>query len=191
MCFHHLYIFTACGHSIYSVKAVHECQVRSLRQDQKRNSYLSLSSGLSECKPQRHPFVSTKIDRLCATCFSERRCRMDLVNSGSHVPRFEAWRWKVKYASPTAQESAWMHWGAAMVKTLKPPGCVVRWPGEGDDHWTPVWPDARAEATDRATNVVLTTSSVETNAAQQNKPQHRDAALHPCMSSPPKSCQVW
>ncbi|KAF1949096.1 hypothetical protein CC80DRAFT_540560 [Byssothecium circinans] len=53
---------------------------------------------------QTHPFQTTIIERTCLLCTQDREYRLHQSASGTPQVRFEDWRWKVKYLSPTVPE---------------------------------------------------------------------------------------
>ena len=90
MCYHKLYIFTTCGHSIYSSVPLLTCRHASIAP----TSLYSI-----ECKMQAHPFQSLKIESLCFTCQRRRSVLLEQLENQQLI-RFDDWQWKVSYAVP-------------------------------------------------------------------------------------------
>jgi len=98
MCYHRLYIFTTCGHSLFHLQPLQPCR--------KKSSIPPYTT----CAPLAHPYQSLKIHRLCLACTRQRDALIAQIESGQEI-RFEDWRWRVAYRSPIADEESWRTWG--------------------------------------------------------------------------------
>lgn len=113
MCYHRLYIFSTCGHSLFLPQPLLLCKSASLSST--TNDPPSSSASSTTCEPRAHPYQSLRIHRLCARCEQRRSLLLaEVENSGSEV-KFEPWRWKVAYQNPSAEGEAWKRWGDASV----------------------------------------------------------------------------
>jgi hypothetical protein len=73
-----------------------------------------------------HPFQTVNIHSSCALCLHRRTARLQQLEEETSTVRFEDWRWKVRYLSPTPEEARysaeWGNVGSAVgswVKDLK------------------------------------------------------------------------
>ncbi|KAF1989714.1 hypothetical protein K402DRAFT_390682 [Aulographum hederae CBS 113979] len=109
MCYHRLYIFTTCGHSIFISPPLLPCPTY--------HAYASPSTHGNHdlfppnCKPTAHPFKSLRLERLCFTCSQRRALLLEAAEENSTEVRIEETKWKVAYRSPAAEEESWRHWG--------------------------------------------------------------------------------
>ncbi|KAJ4296239.1 hypothetical protein N0V90_006284 [Kalmusia sp. IMI 367209] len=68
-----------------------------------------------------HPFQTLNIDSSCAVCQRQRAALLADLETQTARVRFEDWRWKVKYSSPTpeARYTEWGDVGTAMGSWVK------------------------------------------------------------------------
>ncbi|KAF2442083.1 hypothetical protein P171DRAFT_60998 [Karstenula rhodostoma CBS 690.94] len=70
-----------------------------------------------------HPFQTLNIHTSCALCLRQRAALLRQLEQGSSTVRFEDWRWKVKYLSPTPEDAwyaaEWKNVGSAMGSWVK------------------------------------------------------------------------
>lgn len=80
-----------------------------------------------------HPFQTLTIHTSCALCLRQRAALLQQLEEETSTVRFEDWRWKVKYLSPTPEEARhlaeWKNVGSAMGSWAK------EWKAKGDEIW--------------------------------------------------------
>ncbi|KAJ4345587.1 uncharacterized protein N0V89_011720 [Didymosphaeria variabile] len=78
-----------------------------------------------------HPFQTLSIHTSCALCLRRRAALLQQLGEETSTVRFEDWRWKVKYLSPTPEEARysaeWGNVGSAMGSWVKD------WKVKGDE----------------------------------------------------------
>ncbi len=102
MCYHRLYIFSICGHSLYAPTPLLLCKDSAIPPD---------APASAACTPRAHPFQSLRIHRLCALCDRRRSALLAEVERDREI-KFDQWRWKVAYQNPAAEQEAWKRWGS-------------------------------------------------------------------------------
>jgi len=110
MCYHALYIFTTCGHSLFTPPPLLPCSLASLPSD----FLSSLSAFSTTCHPRAHPYRSRKLDRLCVACARRRSMYLHEVEDGNaEAVKVPDWKWRVAYRSSAAEAESWRSWGEA------------------------------------------------------------------------------
>jgi len=110
MCYHALYIFTTCGHSLFTPPPLLPCSLATLPS----NSTPSSTTSIPTCHPRAHPYRSKKLDRLCAACHRRRTLYLQQVEEGNaEEVKVPDWKWRVAYRSPAAEAESWRSWGEA------------------------------------------------------------------------------
>lgn len=94
MCYHRLFIYTTCGHSIFSRRPLVLCDAASL------------GHADSSCRLIAHPFQSWKLNSLCTACADNRTVLLDRIDV-SEVIKYDEWRWKVSYGMPKHGKDFW------------------------------------------------------------------------------------
>lgn len=97
MCCHRFYIYSTCGHSLFSPQAIVQCQQASIPPD---------SSYSATCKLTAHPFQSWKIDSPCPDCLHLRETLLDQIKASQTI-HYDDWRWKVSYGLPAHGKDFW------------------------------------------------------------------------------------
>ena len=96
MCYHRLYIYTACGHSIWASAPLIECNDAAVPPNR-------MSS--TKCEPIAHPYQSWKLESLCLGCQHRREALLGKLEQNQVM--YEDWRWKVSYGMPAHGKDFW------------------------------------------------------------------------------------
>lgn len=97
MCCHRLYVYTVCGHSVFSQKPLIECRHASIEPGEYQST---------TCELIAHPYQSWKFDRLCPPCHVRREALMSGLEAAQTV-KFDEWKWKVSYGMPAHGKDFW------------------------------------------------------------------------------------
>lgn len=97
MCVHRLYIYSVCGHSIFSQKPEVECLNASVPP----GGFFSTT-----CDLISHPYQSWRIATLCPTCEDTRRRLVKRIENVQAISFDEA-KWKVSYGLPKSGPDYW------------------------------------------------------------------------------------
>lgn len=115
MCYHHLYIFTTCGHSVKSYdpilpcaayKASHQAYPASRPSSARRTAATTDNDGRGGCNVIKFkPYRSHRLHRLCLSCSMRREDLLSDIDSATEVVRIDESKWRVAYRNPAAEQN--------------------------------------------------------------------------------------
>ena len=97
MCCHRLYIYSTCGHSVFSPKPLLVCELAGIPRD---------GAFSTQCELVAHPYQSWKLNSLCPECH-DRRVKLLSRVEVRQVIKYDEWRWKVSYGMPAHGKDFW------------------------------------------------------------------------------------
>jgi hypothetical protein len=97
MCVHRLYIYTVCGHTIFSSKPIVMCLNASIPPDGCFSTTCDLIS---------HPFQSWQLNSLCPSCEYTRTRLLARIDAAQAITYNEV-KWKVSYGMPSHGLDFW------------------------------------------------------------------------------------